>query len=963
MKEFFIMFLEKSSLYKALIIACSCLLPEVYAACTPSEGYQSWSPFAGSKIVCEGIGEFIVEPRGNAKDAQFTANEVILNNIEKLTIKVIGGNTDRARAKITENKWDPPSFKPMSIDSGEFILFVQGGTAKETRAHINKDIDSKGGKFSINILGGTGSGAIAESFIDIKTANQDDIVKNIGGTGDNSIAQIGSDGSTSAGIITPGSPTDPFLRVYKIWLRGGKDTLINQRGSGKGADALILSEIDMGDGDDTYLNHGTTKYNAFMGAGNDQVFLDKPSFSKDIQLQDGEDTATLEGFTNDLLDESKFKNFTSLDGGGGNDSLVILGSELEVDSDITNVVNFEYLKLHTDPEADEGNGLGTTLTTNTNSFGFAGIQSIDIDKKSSLNIAKTTQDLTLPITGDGTVRALGGAVVTVKNNNDLFEGLWEVSGDSTLILDKNASLSKSKEAGKNVLLIHGNSKFATLAPEISGGVENAGEFIVGELIKSDANSESSTNTLNNVTIKGNLLNLGSIILGSKGKADHSVNIGNNLTIEGDYIGESGSNLYLNSFWNNDEEIVSDKLIIKGGASGKTQVNVGNNGVISGSLTQAEIDKLSAAVISVEGLNHEGNIFVGSAETTGAGQIQLVRDGSFYKWKVGKLDPIPEPEPDPKPVDPSSSFSYVTPGYFMSGLIAQRQLLDSIDTHTKRYHLIRNKGAGKLWVNLSHGSYDLAGDKHFSADTNSTKFQLGLNVINTKTNGGQFVFGPYISYQSYSSNLADYDKEVNGQKASNKNTGSLDGKAFGLGLNATLYTASNGYLDLIAQYSNIKHKYESINKIKADTSGRGLSISAEIGQDIPLTQTLSIIPQAQLVYNNINLKDFKDKARKIEKISGGYMTGLIGADLVLNNQNSKLFFSANLIHDFGQPNEVKIGIDKVKDTYSKSRAEFGIGGHVGLTKYLKLSADVVYSTNIGGKSANGFRGQLGLNYTW
>lgn len=311
------MFLEKSSLYKALIIACSCLLPEVYAACTPSEGYQSWSPFAGSKIVCEGIGEFIVEPRGNAKDAQFTANEVILNNIEKLTIKVIGGNTDRARAKITENKWDPPSFKPMSIDSGEFILFVQGGTAKETRAHINKDIDSKGGKFSINILGGTGSGAIAESFIDIKTANQDDIVKNIGGTGDNSIAQIGSDGSTSAGIITPGSPTDPFLRVYKIWLRGGKDTLINQRGSGKGADALILSEIDMGDGDDTYLNHGTTKYNAFMGAGNDQVFLDKPSFSKDIQLQDGEDTATLEGFTNDLLDESKFKNFTSLDGGGG----------------------------------------------------------------------------------------------------------------------------------------------------------------------------------------------------------------------------------------------------------------------------------------------------------------------------------------------------------------------------------------------------------------------------------------------------------------------------------------------------------------------------------------------------------------------------------------------------------------------------------------------------------------------
>lgn len=995
----FIMFLEKSSLYKALIIACSCVLPEAYAACTPSVGNQGWSPFAGKKIVCEGTGEFTVEPQGNTTDANFTANETLFNNIEKLTIKVIGGSIDGARAKITEQKWDPPRFNPMSIDSGEFILLVQGGTANDTRAHINKDIDSKGGKFTVSNLGGTGSGATAESFIDIKTANQDDIVKNIGGSGDNSFAQIGSDGSTSIGIITPGSPTDPFLRVYKISLRGGNDELTNQRGTGKNADALILSEIDMGDGDDTYINHGTTKYNAFMGAGNDKVFLDKLSSSKDIQLQDGEDTATLEGFTLDLIKESKFINFTSLDGGGGNDSLVLLGSELEVDSDITNVVNFEYLKLHTNPEADEGNGLGTTLTTNTNSFGFAGIQSIDIDKKSSLNLAEAKQDLTITITGDGTIRAINGAVVTVKNNNKAFEGLWEVNSNSTLILDKNASLSKVKEAGINVLLIHGNSKFATLAPEISGGVENAGEFIVGELIKSDANSESSTNTLNNVTVKGNLLNLGTIILGSKGKANHPGNIGNNLTIEGDYIGESGSNLYLNSFWNNDEEIVSDKLTIKGGARGKTQVNVGNNGVIPGSLTKAEIEKLSAAVISVEGLNHEGNIFEGSAETTGAGQIQLVRDGSFYKWKVGKLDPTPEPEPDPipepepdpipepdpdpipepepdpipepepdpvpdpKPVDPSSSFSYVTPGYFMSGLIAQRQLLDSIDTHTKRYHLIRNKGAGKLWVNLSHGSYDLAGDKHFSADTNSTKFQLGLNVINTKTNGGQFVFGPYLSYQSYSSNLADYDKEVNGQKATNKNTGTLDGRAFGIGLNATLYTASNGYLDLVAQYSNIKHKFESINKIKADTSGRGLSLSAEIGQNIPLTQTLSIIPQAQLVYNNINLKDFKDKARKIEKISGGYMTGRIGADLVLNNQNSKLFFSANLIHDFGQPNEVEIGIDKVKDTFSKSRAEFGIGGHVGLTKNLKLSADVVYSTNIGGKSANGFRGQLGLNYTW
>ncbi|MBN6711566.1 hypothetical protein JFL47_10085 [Haemophilus haemoglobinophilus] len=139
----------------------------------------------------------------------------------------------------------------------------------------------------------------------------------------------------------------------------------------------------------------------------------------------------------------------------------------------------------------------------------------------------------------------------------------------------------------------------------------------------------------------------------------TINLANNsyediLTIEGNYVGQDGK-IKMNTEWNGPADELggnskSDLIHIKGTASGTTTILPikvdGTENVIDGSIGDIanDLGKRTVPVIRVDdSTNYNPKFFVGTAKTTGAGEIQLAEhkkdDGSVeYFWTLAGASP-------------------------------------------------------------------------------------------------------------------------------------------------------------------------------------------------------------------------------------------------------------------------------------------------------------------------------------
>ena len=113
-----------------------------------------------------------------------------------------------------------------------------------------------------------------------------------------------------------------------------------------------------------------------------------------------------------------------------------------------------------------------------------------------------------------------------------------------------------------------------------------------------------------------------------------------MRIAGNYTGVAGSRLLVKSTWNNPDVQQNDRLLIDGNASGNTRVEVPGGIIGDVSLTQNELIKngnwLSpvATVAGNDNGSNNGLTFTGTANTTNAGQAQLLKHENSYYWTLG-----------------------------------------------------------------------------------------------------------------------------------------------------------------------------------------------------------------------------------------------------------------------------------------------------------------------------------------
>jgi autotransporter family porin len=333
----------------------------------------------------------------------------------------------------------------------------------------------------------------------------------------------------------------------------------------------------------------------------------------------------------------------------------------------------------------------------------SGLGSGGIQADGTLRLKQAAGDLVNALSGAGLVAAEQGSNVTLRGDNSLFAGRFDISADSQLTATSQTSLGTGAVADEGILTLDvaeswqianaisgsgdvhkagagqvvlqqaaaqytGQTDVATgtltlgsagsdvtLASSAvsiasgavfggyggtAGDVSNQGTLVVGELTSPLTRALATSGSATTFTVGGNLTNASNIVIGQSGSGTP----GNVLHVSGDYIGNGGTIAFNTALGGDDS--ATDRMIIDGSTSGTSAVSVTNAGG-SGAQTLNGIELISVGGNSAGEFTQSGRIVAGAYD------YQLVRGSgsnasNWYLVSGTNPDPTPTPDPDPQP---------------------------------------------------------------------------------------------------------------------------------------------------------------------------------------------------------------------------------------------------------------------------------------------------------------------------
>ena len=501
---------------------------------------------------------------------------------------------------------------------------------------------------------------------------------------------------------------------------------------------------------------------------------------------------------------------------------------------------------------------------------------------------------------------------------------------------------------------------------------------------------------NEFVLQGNVINDGGII--SMDNRSHG-EYNDILTIQGNYFASNNAIVKMNTLWNNPSDTYannsqSDLLKIMGEVKGLTKIipvdTNGDENVIDGNIHQVATVLNSTPIIKIEKTNNKNN-FTGDAQTKGATEIQLAKrqtaNGDEYYWT---MDAAKQTTPSSSLVPPAPPkkviYSHAVAGYVSMPRVNQEQGLLSVGTLHERRGSYTNFNLAKCstcdnylsetWGRILGKHLKLDGKKRLNLDTDVYGLQLGHDLVNNLfANGSHNYIGAYFSYTKANTDFSDKYRAVNGLIAHNKKTGKGTSEAFSLGLTNTYFSVDNSYIDLVGQFSALRNKYDAHKSTSSiHQNGFGVAVSAEAGSAFNFGQNdikqsdWSIEPQMQLVYQYINLDNFKDKYRSVDQNNQKLLRGRIGVRLAYNDQvqseqRSSLYTIANVWHDFIKPSSIEVGRDRLSEKYNSSWGEIGLGAKTPIVKDTYLYGDARLEHNFSSTKHQGYQGNIGVEHKW
>ena len=460
-----------------------------------------------------------------------------------------------------------------------------------------------------------------------------------------------------------------------------------------------------------------------------------------------------------------------------------------------------------------------------------------------------------------------------------------------------------------------------------------------------------------------------------------------VEIYGNYEGKNGARIKMNTLWNSPSDsngtnsksdvikILKSGITNSGNATGVTGIiPVGIDG--KENIIDGNIKKVSQAVNTVPVIiadNAAAGTFVGKAQTTGAGEVQLTSRLNGGKreffWTLNAIDGSnPYDDGTSKNYDPHSSGKTVTilnsavAGYINTAKVNMNLGFQSLATLNERRgenNFNSTDEKSQAWARILGKHTKDEGKERFNFETNVYGVQAGYDFNIKNSENGKRYTGFYFANTEAKTNFEDRYRAENGVVVSDKYTGKTKTKDFSLGLSTTKYYNNGLYLDLAGQFSFIKNKYNSRDGVSANQKGNTFGLSVETGKSYKLGTNWIIQPQVQLVYQYLKLKDFKDDVREIHYGNDSILRGRIGLRATYNS----IFYSiANVWHDFSNSTEATIGSDNIKEKYSSTSGEFGLGVQIPIINSAYVYTDLRYERSFkSNPKHNGYRGTVGFKY--
>ena len=451
-----------------------------------------------------------------------------------------------------------------------------------------------------------------------------------------------------------------------------------------------------------------------------------------------------------------------------------------------------------------------------------------------------------------------------------------------------------------------------------------------------------------------------------------------LTVEGNYTANNGV-LKVNTHWDSNDANngKSDLLEITGNAEGTTKVVSlkadGTENMIDGTIGSiaADLAKNSTAVVRVQGESNLKN-FTGIAKTTGAGELQLaskkVGNTTEYFWTVVSTnkDAIYTASVPAYTLIPNLNLEV---GYETVGTLHQRR------GENQALSWEKSQANNQIWGRIIGKHIALDGKKRLNLSADLAGFQFGHDFdISSSENGGKRLTGGYVGYTHANSKFYDEYRAENGVVIDDKYTGKAKTENLHVGVTHTRYSEDGSYIDFVGQLSWMQNKYNSLDS-KAKNHGLGVALSGEVGRPFVLSKEKTnngdswiIEPQAQLIYQYLGLNSFTDDMRSVHQDKQHNLRSRIGVRFAYNNLTDHekvrtLYFTTNVWHNFRNTSASNIGEDNVTEKLAKTWGEVGLGAQFATSSNTHIYADARYEQSLSGTKHQGYKGSIGIKYSW
>lgn len=451
-----------------------------------------------------------------------------------------------------------------------------------------------------------------------------------------------------------------------------------------------------------------------------------------------------------------------------------------------------------------------------------------------------------------------------------------------------------------------------------------------------------------------------------------------LTVEGNYTANNGV-LKVNTHWDSNDANngKSDLLEITGNTEGTTKVVSlkadGTENMIDGTIGSiaADLAKNSTAVVRVQGESNLKN-FTGIAKTTGAGELQLaskkVGNTTEYFWTVVSTnkDAIYTASVPAYTLIPNLNLEV---GYETVGTLHQRR------GENQALSWEKSQANNQIWGRIIGKHIALDGKKRLNLSADLAGFQFGHDFdISSSKNGGKRLTGGYVGYTHANSKFYDEYRAENGVVLDDKYTGKAKTENLHVGVTHTRYSEDGSYIDFVGQLSWMQNKYNSLDS-KAKNHGLGVALSGEVGRPFVLSKEKTnngdswiIEPQAQLIYQYLGLNSFTDDMRSVHQDKQHNLRSRIGVRFAYNNLTDHekvrtLYFTTNVWHNFRNTSVSNIGEDNVTEKLAKTWGEVGLGAQFATSSNTHIYADARYEQSLSGTKHQGYKGSIGIKYSW